>query len=356
MTLIEEPLDFNRLENDEARLKCGIAAMLDCDSIPQIITDTRKNVEIAAAHMDRGNAAFQEGNAWVSSLWYTKAIVYATANSPDQARAYANRSAAFIQMALYDHCLLDIDRALKIGYPDNLKTKLYVRQAKSLIALDQKVSARVQESLANARVWSEQIDEVNREKVIRTLDSLNPESSPKCSNIIWNNDIFIPETPTDNPKILGASAAIKLKYTKKLGRHVVATRDLAAGETLAVQKAFVTIPMYGDCMCLSTDNIFYDFCWNCAVRILSGVPCPQCVNVIYCNEQCRDKAWNEYHDIECPIINSMLVATTSTIAFITCRITIKAIKEAGTLQALKKKLKKINSNTGLHLLFFINLS
>ncbi|KAF7989784.1 hypothetical protein HCN44_008458 [Aphidius gifuensis] len=55
--------------------------------------------------------------------------------SKELSLAYANRSAVLFKARLYEDCLLDIERSLKAGYPDKLKTKLFLRQSLCFIAL-----------------------------------------------------------------------------------------------------------------------------------------------------------------------------------------------------------------------------
>ncbi|KAF7996660.1 hypothetical protein HCN44_002306 [Aphidius gifuensis] len=84
---------------------------------------------------------------------YTKSIAYAPLGSSELSLAYANRSAALFKARLYQDCLLDIERALKSGYPDELKTKLFLRQALSFKALDRSFNIKLSDSMANAKKW-----------------------------------------------------------------------------------------------------------------------------------------------------------------------------------------------------------
>ncbi|KAG8042011.1 hypothetical protein G9C98_000002 [Cotesia typhae] len=144
---------------------------------------------------------------------YTKAMVYAEPNSSELAKAYANRSAIFCNEGLYEDCLLDVDKALTLGYPDELKAKLYFRRVKAL----------------------------------------------------WESNKYI--------------------------------------------------------------------------------PCKKCTKVIFCNEACREAAWNKFHDIECEILASLPKDKFAWFDIMSVQLTIKAIKEAGSLGSLKKLVDEIKSNS-----------
>ncbi|KAF7995870.1 hypothetical protein HCN44_006977 [Aphidius gifuensis] len=66
---------------------------------------------------------------------YTKSIAFAPVGSSELSLAYANRSAVLFKARLYEDCLVDIERSLKAGYPDKLKTKLFLRQSLCFKAL-----------------------------------------------------------------------------------------------------------------------------------------------------------------------------------------------------------------------------
>ena len=52
----------------------------------------------------------------------------------EQAIILANRSATLYHMQKFDETLIDIRRAIKLGYPNNLSYKLYEREARCHLA------------------------------------------------------------------------------------------------------------------------------------------------------------------------------------------------------------------------------
>ncbi|KAH0557877.1 hypothetical protein KQX54_012523 [Cotesia glomerata] len=134
--------------------------------------------------------------------------------------------------------------------------------------------------------------------------------------------------------------AIAINYSEKFGRHIVATRDMMAGEVVSVKRAYALV--------LSCKYRF-KLCWNCSKHCWSSVPCNTCSNVIYCSEECRNVAWKDYHEIECSILHGLLslVHDYEDIFLMSLKLFIKAIKKFGTVKALYESFQKIDSTEDL---------
>ncbi|CAD6208727.1 GSCOCG00003534001-RA-CDS [Cotesia congregata] len=237
-------------------------------------------------------------------------MTLALPGSESLAHAFANRSIVLSNAAVYEESLKDIDHALKANYPDNLKALLFARKAKNLLALDP--TADIEQTLNEARQWALKMNDKEKNKLLDNLDKLKTKNYKKP---VKERDgrIFVPSPPNGNTKIKDTSAAITINYSEKFGRHIVATRDMMAGEVIS-------------------------HCW-------SSVPCNTCSNVIYCSEECRNVAWKDYHDIECSILTGLLSSTHhyEDISLMSLRLFIKAIKEFGTVKALYESVQKIES-------------
>lgn len=267
---------------------------------------------------------------------YTKAMCNALPNSPELARAYANRSAVFCNAGLYEECLTDIGRALEIGYPDDRKAKLYLRRAKALWGLEKKVRPEIEEAIMETRNWIEYLPKESEKTIMRRL--LKEFKKYPYEKFDKNFVNHLPDAPTSNPFIKGASDAIKIKYSNKLGRHMVATRDIKVGEVVMVQKAYVAVH--------NPESIYF-YCWYCSKRAWSSIPCTECTEVVFCNETCRDAAWNEFHDLECQTMASLPMDKFGWFDIMAIKLTIKTIKEAGSLKSLKNIIDKIKSGNKL---------
>ncbi|XP_044005600.1 SET and MYND domain-containing protein 4-like [Aphidius gifuensis] len=205
---------------------------------------------------------------------YTKSIAFAPVESKELSLAYANRSAVLFRARLYEDCLLDIERSLKRGYPDKLKTKLFLRQSLCFKALKPSSELETGISKANAIQWLSYLKKYNRtyditDKYSKMMNELNePREIIK----------FIPEIKNDNAIIVGASDAIELKKTNENHQHIVATRDIKSGEFIYISEPFATTP---------GDKIRFTNCWHCCRQTWAAVPCDNCPNVIYCSDRCH---------------------------------------------------------------------
>ncbi|KAK0173169.1 hypothetical protein PV328_006407 [Microctonus aethiopoides] len=343
-----ESYDISCAKNDEERVKIALQYLSRYEnpidySHKSIIQC--KSATIASEHIEKGNKAYQSLSWRDSVCQYTKAVSYAEISSKELARAYGNRSAALYECGLYDDSLIDIERALKIGYNDDIKAKLYARRAKCIYALEKKMTPEVIKAIADARKWLEKMNSIKKKLLMNILDEFPKNLSIKKPLTKNNISKLIPKIPNDNPKIPGVSGAITLKYSQEHGRHVVATKDINVGEVIMVQKSYAYIHNNAD--------FYYKYCANCCKDVFAGIPCHQCVNVIYCDENCRDEDWREYHDIECSVISAMIGNVISQ-NLLTLRLTVKAYKEAGTFEKLQENIRKINEINDPILKLFTN--
>ncbi|KAK0173170.1 hypothetical protein PV328_006408 [Microctonus aethiopoides] len=342
-----ESYDISCAKNDEERVKIALQYLsrnenpIDYSHKPILQC---KSATIASEHIEKGNNAYQS-LSWCDSFeLYTKAVSYAEINSKELARAYGNRSAVLYEWGLYDDSLIDIERALKIGYNDDTKAKLYTRRAKCIYALEKKMTPEVIKAIADARKWLEKMNSIKKKLLMNILDEFPKNLSIKKVSTKGDFSKLMPKIPNDNPKIPGVSGAVTLNYSQEYGRHVVATKDINVGEVIMVQKFYLNFIMA---------DSYYQNCANCCKFVFAGIPCHQCVNVIYCDENCRDEHWREYHDIECSVISAMIGNVISQ-NILTLRLTVKAYKEAGTFEKLQENIRKIDEINDPILKLFTN--
>ncbi|XP_044004164.1 SET and MYND domain-containing protein 4-like [Aphidius gifuensis] len=267
---------------------------------------------------------------------YTKSIAYAPVGSEELSLAYANRSAVLFRARLYEDCLLDIERSLEAGYPDNLKTKLYVRQALCFKALKPNSKLETDIPMASAKQWLPNLKKNNPNYNIKDefLKMMNQLEEPRDTNIVK----FTPIIKNNNSIIAGGSDAIKLKKTNENKQYIVTTRDIKSGEFIYINKPFE----------MSTcDDKRYNTCWHCCRQTLAGVPCDKCPSIVFCSQECKDIAWNEYHDLECQLLNFSMKLEMSIgddwQFQLTIKILSKALKTAGGIDELNKKINDVDS-------------
>lgn len=184
---------------------------------------------------------------------YNKAICFAPNNSENLCIAYANRSAVYCNLNMYEECLVNINLVNKIGnYPFNLRHILEEREIKC-----------------------------------RTILS---EDAP--NDIEWNEpELNYP--PHD--KVPYIANCLEIRRNQEYGHHVVTNRDLKVGEIVAILKPFCTA---------QPGRYQYERCENCCSEHSQNlIPCPSCTAVMFCDEQCLEEAMNRFHKYECLAID-----------------------------------------------------
>ncbi|KAL3268767.1 hypothetical protein HHI36_007867 [Cryptolaemus montrouzieri] len=107
-----------------------------------------------------------------------------------------------------------------------------------------------------------------------------------------------------NPLIECASNSVGIIFNAKLGRHIIATKDIEIGEVIAVEKpAFSAL----------TDEKWCH-CHHCLTLCYCLIPCESCTQALFCSDACKDNA-KVYHNFECHIL-----ATISTLDIVPSRV------------------------------------
>ncbi|XP_057324273.1 SET and MYND domain-containing protein 4-like [Microplitis mediator] len=319
-------------QNYEETIKLTMERLLECEEHYPMMKYQLKSKEKSCEKIKDGNKYYLTQSKMELALeLFTQGIAYAPLSSKELAKGYANRSAVTYVTGHHQDSLKDIERALKIGYPDDLKAKLYARRAKNLLALDPTMRPEVEEAISQARHWMSAMNFASRKKIENILQELVDIFPTGIEDLNPQKLVF--PVPSTNTKILRASDAIAIKYNEQSGRHIVATRNIDVGETVLVHEPYATI--------ITPENL-YRYCWHCYKLVMSGIPCHECVNVIYCDENCLNEAWKEHHHIECPIITSMLLNNMKAPEIMGLRMLVKALNEMGSIENLKDQVDKLN--------------
>lgn len=189
---------------------------------------------------------FQIGEWNEAAELFNESLCFAEKGSPNLGIAYANRSACFFNLKMYDKCLVDIDLAIENHCPKPMKWRLERRK----LSCSKYIEDGAQ---ANERIL--------------TLDFDADERYPGMSNAVrFQKD-------TDN-------------------RHtVVATQNIDVGKIVAIDKAF-------------TKTLFIIYGWKCNICLRSQtnlVPCKKCTTAMFCHD-CVD---NNLHQYECGMKTSL---------------------------------------------------
>lgn len=165
-----------------------------------------------------------------------------------------NRSAAFYHLAQYETALIDCEEALKLGYPKHLLYKLEERKARCLLGLN--IHWRAMDAFKKSIVALDDAEiplekkkkfEYDMRMMIAVMDrgqELNDEKGITKEMIMEHEDKLrspknlLPKLKQPNHLYPACSSAVEIKDDGgDVGRHAVATRDVAPGEILAVEKA-----------------------------------------------------------------------------------------------------------------------
>ncbi|EZA61542.1 SET and MYND domain-containing protein [Ooceraea biroi] len=337
---------YKKLKTDQERVIFTLNIMLEYDIVPNAI-GMPKSAKESEKLREEGNKVFVKGAfnniTCVDALkLYAKAVAFAPYPSEQLALAYANRSAVLFQLGLHTECIQDIDRALALNYPDNLRAKLYIRKTECLIILGNR---SVEDVLEEARHWLDKmsLNDSSREKLrtkvqVLRRKTLQTESSTQDIRVqrrtgSAENEAPLPTIASCNNEVPCASDAVAIKYDKRYGRHVVATRNIRPGEVVAVEQPYSLI--------LKQHNM-QTHCSNCLRVSWANIPCNHCTYAMYCSEECRYTEWKKCHDVECTVFPPLLEYDFYNIDFFSIRLAVLALREAGGMQELKTMLKKID--------------
>ncbi|XP_012218399.1 SET and MYND domain-containing protein 4 [Linepithema humile] len=337
---------YKKLKTDEERVIFSFNIMLEYDIVPNV-TGMPKNAKESEKLREEGNKVFVKAAlnnmACIKALkLYTKSIAFAPYPSKQLALAYANRSAVLFQLGLHSECIQDIDRALILDYPDDLRAKLYVRKTECSMILG---NCSTEDILKEAQYWLDKmsLNDTSRKKLRAKLDTLHhktaqtelpaQDASKQTQTKKSNNELSLPTVPSQNDEILCASDAVAIQYNKRHGRHVVATRHIHPNEVIAVEKPYSLM--------LTQENM-QTHCSNCLRVCWANIPCNYCTYAMYCSEECRYTEWKQCHDVECAVFPTMIEYACYNIDLFSIRLAILAVREAGDIQKLRTMLKEVD--------------
>lgn len=185
-----------------------------------------KSDTIALQKRGEGNEIFHL-RAWLVAMeMYSDSLRYANPGSQHISLAYANRAACFLNMKMYDECLIDIDLAIAADYPEHLMPKLEERKAKCL-------------------------NEMQENPQLQRKLSIEPnEKFPYLSNVA------------------------KVQRNGMGDYSVLATKDIDVGQPIVVEDAHYTY-LY---------DRFEAMCSICLKEYGNLVPCDNCAAAMFCPE------------------------------------------------------------------------
>lgn len=202
---------------------------------------TQKNNKLSLVYRQKGNDDFNRGK-WHSAIkWYNQSLCFAETGSENVGLAFGNRSACFMKMEMFAKSLTDIDLALKFKFPERLADKLEERRKVCLKSVE---------------------------------DGLE---------FVPNVPVLSFEPKTSFPSMAGI---LQIDKNKKFGRFIKTNADIAVGQTVAVEAAYVN-------KVITDIYIRCNICYSVDTNL---VPCEVCTDCLFCQPECKS---NSFHAIEC---------------------------------------------------------
>lgn len=214
-----------------------------------------KGKEASDLYRDQGNMRYVKEEFIRTLELFNKSVCFAPEGSNQLCKAYADRSAVYFSLKMYDLCLKNIKMARKNKYPNSLMFRLDDREAKCMNEMENR-----------------------NEKLKNEFNGLKPKLSYPA-----------------HEKLPFIANCLDVTFTRDTGYCVVATTDLKVGDVVAIEKPF----------CASSMDFIHNICCaNCyKENDLDLIPCSNCHFAMFCSPQCLAETKQNFHNIECPIIN-----------------------------------------------------
>ncbi|BFG06135.1 SET and MYND domain-containing protein 4 [Drosophila madeirensis] len=258
-----------------------------------------KRAPLAAEIKERATAAFKAKKWLEAMVLYTRSYMsLPSENVAEICLVLANRSATLYHMQKYQECLIDIRRAIDLGYPKDLIYKLYERRARCYMALKDyphtiEAFKKCISAMDDSALTSDKKAKLNLDAMTMIKMLLQDPRTAKQAARQEKQRIALDQATALPAEKEYVSPLVRIDRNQQEGRFARAAADVKAGEELLVERPFVSVLL---------EKFAKSHCENCFVRSVVPVACPRCADVIYCSEQCRDEAAKKYHKYECGIV------------------------------------------------------
>lgn len=259
-------------------------------------TEHVKSESLALEAKTKGTKAYIKKKDSEALKDYTECLCLAPANSAIIPLAYANRSAVLYQMAKYEECLQDMERAEKTGYPAAIFHKLLTRRCSCYLNMQNK--EKIQLSLEHCRRHTCKVPIEAREKFKKCVEDLEHKAlgilagSMNMPNIYSDVDCPAPFNGENNV-VKYMSSALEMRVSSELGRHVIANQKISKGSVVFAERPYAAILL---------PEYLYTHCQTCFSPVSNPIPCCECRDVVYCSELCQSQG-QAFHQYECGILH-----------------------------------------------------
>lgn len=152
----------------------------------------------------------------------------------------------------YELAIADINFALSLGYPEDIKYKLYDRLGRCHLKNGNPAKAKPSFLIANQLVSKcIDIEEKKRNQLLSSFNTLTNDcekSITSCNNITTNVEKNqVPDTTVDTTDMVPSEeypalvSKVEVRETDEVGRHVVAKESLELGDTVLVERPYAAV-------------------------------------------------------------------------------------------------------------------
>ncbi|XP_050347933.1 SET and MYND domain-containing protein 4 [Nymphalis io] len=292
-------LELLLLQTQSERVLFIYKTLESLDAFPSV-QEIKKNNDTSLYYRNLGNKCFEETAYHKAWQYYNLSLLHATLNSENYCLALSNRSAVFYELNKHKECLQDIDKVFSLEYPVKLKEKLNNRK-----------------KMCNEAMCS------SKEKEFDKFNEYLKMKSDKHSTYLC------------------ASNKLEVLISKEMGRHVIAKEDIKVGEVIVEEDPYFIL--------LLKDQFLFS-CNYCLSRSLNLLPCDGCCFCLYCSNECKAKAWKEFHNIECSLMATFVKMDFTKLELLALRTVLKARHDHNNWKDLFKTIEDAEANvdTGLH--------
>lgn len=223
--------------------------------------------------------------------YFSKSIAFAPQNSEELALGFNNRSVLLYHLRKYDQAIIDIDHGLACTKSAVQKAKLLCRKADCLTFVDKTEFKTIAEEARNCIEEVEDVLGEIKNRLLTSLDLLHKKESVDKKLKIKIEDIFEFESSVDLPCVKRFN---NIRYDEKFDKYSLIEVNDQPEEISIIEEAYASCP---------TKEHTYISCSLCLSYAWNAIPCETCPCVIYCSEDCKHKAWEKYHEIECPLLS-----------------------------------------------------
>lgn len=259
----------------------------------------RKSDKKSESLRAEANRFYVQKKFFAALIKYNESLCCAESGSENAGLAFANRSAVYFELKLYEQCLNNIELARRHNYPQKNLELLAKREAKCKEARDGQAH----------------------------------KSTP------W--DFFKLSHPAKRETPFIADC-LEMKTNGKHGRHLVTTRALRVGDIVIVDEPTFKVIKADSRYATCYDSNAFQRCANCLDdNLLDLIACTACCKTMFCSLECLEAA-KSHHETECEIVDDLL---SSGLVHIVMRIFLEGLSSfGGDLDDMKTSLSQVESS------------